>query len=194
MLEVASHSAYKNDDVNRMTRKHLYYNPHVCRKAAEIANASVSQGRSTLILIEELEQFAHILPHLKHEVTYAHGPVTKDNKESIPVEYHKSNVEQLVKDFNDQKSMLMVGTSCVSIGTDLKSASTIIFLQGGISEINVRQCVGRGTRLFPGKKNCHYFDFDVVNVESQHRHAQIRKEIYEDIYGPVKVLKGNLGE
>jgi superfamily II DNA or RNA helicase len=61
----------------------------------------------------------------------------------------------------------------------------MIYLMGGKSEIQVKQAVGRCTRKVPGKDNCMVIDFDVVNIESQHRHAQTRKLIYEDIYGPV---------
>lgn len=192
MIEVPSFSRWKNQDVNKMTRKHLYYNENVLSRAASLINHHVSEGKPTLVLIEELEQFTRLLPFLKHEARFAHGAVTAATKEKIPPEYQKSDVEALVDEFNDGKSTLLIGTSCISIGTDIRAAQVLVFLQGGISEINVRQSIGRGTRLYPGKKECLVYDFDITNIDSQHRHATIRRSIYDDIYGPTKYFPSNL--
>ena len=57
-----------------------------------------------------------------------------------------------------------------------------------MSEIEVRQDIGRGTRKTDTKSDCIVVDFDVENEEDLHRHAKDRAEIYEDIYGPVRYL------
>lgn len=192
MVQLGSASTYKSEDINKMTRRHLFYNPQVVSKAATIINYHISQGKPVLVLIEELEQFAHLLPHLKHAPKFAHGPVTQETRSKIAPEFHKCDVEELVDEFNRGDNLLLIGTSCISIGTDLKATQVIVFLQGGISEINVRQSIGRGTRLYPGKKDCLVYDFDVVSVPSMHRHAMARRVIYEDIYGPVKTINSNV--
>jgi superfamily II DNA or RNA helicase len=190
MLNVCTDSpSYMSKDPMRMTRKHLYYNANVNAWAAEIANKSVnSYHRPTLILVEEIEQFTHLLPHLRCDAHFAHGPLSKEQKKVLPEKYHTSNPGELVKAFDQGRVPLLIGTSCISTGTDIKSVQAIIYLQGGASDIQVRQAVGRGTRLFPGKKNCLFYDFDVMDVDQMHRHASIRKSMYDDIYGPVKVL------
>jgi superfamily II DNA or RNA helicase len=186
VVRVKSASGYNSRDVNNMTRKHLLYNPAVNKAAGELANKAVDLlGHSVLILVDEIEQFSHLLPHLKHPAKFAHGGVTKDNKGSLPPEYHDSDPAALVEEFNAGKLPVLVGTSCISTGTDIRAVKTMIYLMGGKSEIQVKQAVGRCTRKVPGKDNCMVIDFDVVNIESQHRHAQTRKLIYEDIYGPV---------
>jgi superfamily II DNA or RNA helicase len=58
----------------------------------------------------------------------------------------------------------------------------IIYLQGGRSEVQIKQAVGRGTRRVPGKEDFFFFDFDVYNVGTTHRHAEARVKVYEDIY------------
>lgn len=190
MVSVESESGFNSKDANEMTRKHLYYNDNVNRIAGDITNKTVNLlSRPVLILIEEMEQFSKILPYIKHQVAFAHGGVTKENASKIPAQYHKSDPNALVEAFNRGEFPVLVGTSCVSTGTDIRNCGTIIYLQGGKSEIQVKQAVGRGTRLTDTKKDCFFVDFDVVNVPVVHRHAQVRKKIYGDIYPDFQKMK-----
>jgi superfamily II DNA or RNA helicase len=187
MVKATSNSTFESRDANDMTRQHLFYNKNVNQTAAYIANKSADLGdHPVLILVDEFQQFAHLLPHLKHKVAFAHGGVTKENAKFIPVQYHESNPNELVEKFNNMEIPILVGTSCISTGTDIRSVKSIIYLMGGKSETNIKQCVGRGTRLFDGKKSFRFYDFDVYNVQTMHRHAEERKVIYDLIYGPVK--------
>lgn len=190
MVSVPSSRDYESQDANKMTRVHLYYNPNVLAKAAALANKAVSLlNRPTLILIEEVEQFAALLPLLNVKAGFAHGPLTKDNRDKVPEAFHDSDPKALVAAFDAGKLPLLVGTSCISTGTDIKCAAMIIRIKGKTSEITVRQDTGRGTRLFPGKTDCHVVDFDVSDVPLLHRHADARRAIYEDIYGPVQEIR-----
>ena len=85
---------------------------------------------------------------------------------------------------------ILIGTSCISTGTDIRSVKTMVYLKGGKSEIEVRQGVGRCTRLEKSlaKTACTVVDFDVENIEILHRHALARRKIFDDIYGPVEVI------
>lgn len=189
IINCESKSSYNSKDVNRMTRKHLYYNEEVLKAAADVVNKSVSLlKRPTLILVEELEQFTKLLPYLKHPVKFAHGGVNKENKDRLPPAYHESDPDKLVEDFNAGKFMVLAGTSCISTGTDIRVVEQIVYLMGGKSEIKVKQAVGRATRLSGTKKDCFFTDFCVVNVESTLRHAMARKAIYEEIYPDVRVF------
>lgn len=152
MIRTTSQSNYQSDDANEMTRQHLFYNPIVNKTAARIANTAVEKmGHSVLILVDEVEQFAHLLPHLNFKCGFAHGGVTKQNSSKVPAAYHKSNPNELVEQFNNKQLEILVGTSCISTGTDVRAVETIIYLMGGKSEIQVKQAVGRGTRLTRGK-------------------------------------------
>lgn len=187
MIRAKSSSQFNSRDANEMTRCHLFYNPEVNQKAADIANKSVELlQRPTLILVEEIEQFTYLLPHLRCKVAFAHGGVNKDNKDKLPPEFHDSDPNALVKEFNEGRLPILVGTSCVSTGTDIKAAAHIIYLRGGKSEIEVKQSVGRGTRLVEGKTDCLVTDFMIENVDVLTRHALARIEIYNNIYGSVR--------
>lgn len=201
MFEAETASDFWSQDANEMTRKHLYYNPNVIKTVASLANNAVKAGMSTLILIEEVEQFTKLLPWLENKADFAHGPLNDENRPKVPSEYHDSDPYALVEDFNSGKSNLLVGTSCISTGTDITAVKFLIYWQGGSSEIQVKQAVGRGTRLSTGKTYCHIVDF-IVNDQYETasgkakrgpvgRHAKIRQSIYEDLYGPVRLPETN---
>lgn len=183
VVRVRSGSHFDSYDANEMTRAHLYYNSEVNVKAAEIANLMVeAMDRPTVILVKELEQFVHLLPHLRHQVKFAHGGVTAENRDRLPKEYWDSDPDRFVDEFNRGDFPILVGTSCITTGTDIQVVKAIVYVQGGKSEIQVKQAVGRGTRRPEGKDDCFFIDFDISNVDVLHRHAEIRKEIYQEIY------------
>jgi len=84
--------------------------------------------------------------------TFVHGGASDDAKQFLPQKYWKCDVEAAVKDFNEGKIQCLIGTSAISTGVDLLPVGCLIYLQGGTSEIKVRQAIGRGTRIIPGKK------------------------------------------
>jgi superfamily II DNA or RNA helicase len=172
------------DDPNEQTRAHLYYNPKVNEIAGSVVNQMIEElGRPVVILIEEMEQFTSILPYLRHEVKFAHGGCTKENMNKVPELYRKKpNIKELVEDFNNGKYKILVGTSCIGTGTDIRSVGAIVYLQGGRSEIQIKQAIGRGTRLVPGKTDCFFIDFDVYSNSTTHRHSIARRNYYQEVY------------
>lgn len=178
---------FNSRDANEMTRAHLYYEPTVNAKAGEIANLMVEElGRQVVILVKELEQFSWLLPHLRHKAKFAHGGVTPENRKFVPQEYWESDPTKLVEEFNQGEFPILVGTSCITTGTDIQTVGAILYMQGGRSEIQVRQAVGRGTRRPPGKVDCYFIDFDPENIDTPHRHALERADIYSGIYPDVE--------
>lgn len=189
IFSLESEIKYDSKDIHNLTRKHLYYNPKVNKLVGNLANKFYGElNKNVLILVDEIEQFSHILPHLKYNCKFAFGSLTKSNKKYIPLEYQKDDVFDLVEDFNNNKIPILIGTSCISEGTDLQPVGVIINLQGGISDIGVPQSVGRGTRLVEGKVDFHFIDFDIYNVNSLHRHAKLRASIYNDLLGPIQYI------
>jgi hypothetical protein len=82
---VTSDSPCLDGDPNKMTREHLFYNPKVNALAGQIANGVIKGlDHSVLILIDEMEQFSKLLPYFRHEVGFAHGGVTKLNRDKYP--------------------------------------------------------------------------------------------------------------
>lgn len=199
MVEMWSDSSYISGDLDYMQERHFFANPQVYKRAAEIANKSVELlGHQVLILVEEVTQFQHLWPLLRHQFGFAHGGVTKKNSKFVPEAYHKSDPDALVDQLNAGELPILIGTSCISIGTDIRTPKTIINLQGGTSEPKIRQAVGRGTRRENGvKEEFNYWDFcvkvrhpeDDEYEAPSHRQAITRLGIYRSIYPSVKVVK-----
>lgn len=194
MVKIPSRSTFYSDDVLRMARTHFLYNPTVIQVAADFANKSVATlGHQVVILIDEVEQMTALLPHLRHEVAFAHGG-SIDASSKLPKRFHKSDPKELVERFNDGEIPILVGTSCINTGTDIRPVKTIINLQSGKSEIKFRQSVGRGTRIVEGKQDFNFIDFavrcsEVYDSEKKDpiwRHAFLRSRTYEDLYPNVK--------
>jgi superfamily II DNA or RNA helicase len=200
MFQMPSDSSYWTDDANTMTRVHLYQNKAILKAVGDMTKKFVEMGKSVVILIDEVEQFTRLLPHLPDGAKMAHGGLTADNRGKVPLPYHKSDPKALVKSFNDGEFKVLVGTSCISTGTDILPVEAIFYLVGGKSTISCSQSVGRGTRKIGSKTECHFIDFTPLvyspsnNVDDNgsqrawsvlRRHAQARAIIYDSIYGPV---------
>jgi superfamily II DNA or RNA helicase len=208
MMKVVSNSSFQSDDIQEMTRKHLFSNPEVLKAAAKVANSVVaSLGHRVLILVDEISQFPLLQPMLKYEARFAHGGVTKDNKKCLPQEYWESDPTDLVARFDNGEFPILVGTGVISMGTDVKTPETVIFLRGGSSVIDIPQSVGRGTRRYTfedgrEKKSFNFVDFDVHldnghyqdevgdTISPLHRHALARAKMYETLYpGTLRRMK-----
>lgn len=195
--DMASPSGFFSNDPEAMLDKHFYHNMAMYADAAEFANRVVrGLGHQVLILLKEVNQFPRLYPYLKFEPGFAYGTLDAKNKKLLPEKYHKSDVKSLVKSLNAGDLPILVGTSCISIGTDIRTPKTVINLQGGISEPVIRQAVGRGTRRIAGvKESFNYLDYlvrvgndpDITAITERHAHERIR--IYKDVYDNVRILK-----
>lgn len=210
MIRVPSKDRFESIDVTKMTRKHLYYNPDIIEKAARIANQAVAKlGHKVLIQVEEITQFAHLLRHLEFAPRFAHGAAKSDPdlRSKLPEEYWDSDPQELVDQFNNEEFPILVGTSCIGTGTDIKVPETIINLMGGCSPIGIPQAVGRGTRQHTyhdgrRKKSFNFVDFvpllrtksyndkpdrDEEEAHSpQYRHGLSRAAMYKNLYPNVQ--------
>jgi superfamily II DNA or RNA helicase len=188
---IKSDSSVTSDDPIKANRIHLQQNENLYRHAAGLINRAVKEkSRKVLVLVDTVDQFKRLLDGgLAVDSRFAHGPLTSDNKDTVPESQWKLDPMDLVADFDLGKFPVLVATGCVSIGTDIKSADLLVNVVGLTSEIEIRQGIGRGTRLFPGKTDTIYIDYDVFNNEKLHRHAEKRRAIFDSVYGQCKILE-----
>jgi superfamily II DNA or RNA helicase len=186
---------FASGDVIKMNRFHLHQHDGVYKHAASMAKWGINNGRRILVMTEEVSQFGRYLNHFlanggnPDRIGFAHGGVDKSNKKEVPEAFHKSDPMKLVKRFDAGDLDVLVGTSCIGMGTDIKSASLVQDIVGGNAEAQLRQRVGRGTRLFANKKDCIYTDYAISNIPPLAKQAEKRAVILEDIYGPVTTRK-----
>lgn len=194
IFSVRPANSYTANDPKKETRNQLYLNPYVNQLAGEIATKSVLLAkRQTLIIVEQFDQFVQLKNFLGVTPVFVHGGASAETREILPPEYWDCDTEKAVADFNNKKIPLLVGTSAISTGVDTKAAETIIYLQGGTSEIKVRQAIGRGTRIknVPGKKDLWVVDFRVEGSPTMERHLETRKAIYSELSDEVQEIRSN---
>lgn len=190
---IPSNSNFLCDDVIKTNRIHLHQNDNVYRHAAGLINKAVrDKGRRVLVLVDTVDQYGRLINGgMTADSRFAHGPLS-ENRETVPESQWKLKPMDLVREFDLGKFPVLVGTGAISIGTDIRSADFLINLVGLSSEVETRQGIGRGTRLFPGKVDTIYVDYDVFNNDATHRHAQKRRKMYNEIYGECRVLDARI--
>jgi superfamily II DNA or RNA helicase len=173
-------------DPLKMNRWHLYENPAVYTHAVQVVKAALAAGHRPMIMIQQVSQIQHLVQAgLPEAAGVAHSGTDKHDRKGLPERYHKSDPDQLVADFVAGKLPVLVGTSCIGIGTDIPPADVCCDLVGLASEAQVRQRVGRLARRAPGKDRFWYNDYRVCNVPVLDNQAEKRAEIYDELYGPV---------
>ena len=173
-------------DVQKETRNQLYLNPNVNKVAAEFAAKAVNlAGRPTLILIDEFQQFMQLKNYITVPFEFVHGGSSnRENaagvklRDVLPEQFWESDTEGAIRRFNAGETKLLIGTSAVGTGVDVPPAACIIYLQGGLSETQIKQGIGRGTRVTPTKKDVIVVDFIVEGSDAMERHAMERTAIY----------------
>lgn len=83
---------------------------------------------------------------------------------------------------NTESGFILIGTyGTMSTGVSIKNLEQIYFVDGGKSDIRIRQSIGRGIRLNQNKEYCDIFDFyDNMPGSSFSNHARERISIYKD--------------
>lgn len=100
-----------------------------------------------------------------------------------------SNPMEAVEKFNKGEAKVLIGTSCISTGTNIFPTHHTVNWQGGTSEIKTKQgAVGRSVRkleiskfaeFHPPKKKSIIYDFYLKGVESMVRHLKTRINHYK---------------
>jgi superfamily II DNA or RNA helicase len=177
-----------NDPLQILTQC-FYENKEIHKDAAELANNLIDDyDKPVMIMIDRIEQFRHLLPYLKYKPEFCFGSLTKEQKKFVPLDYHKSDKNDIIKRFNNGEIKLIVGTPAVGMGTDSQPVFSIINLQGGQSKNKITQLVGRGTRRVPGKEYFNFFDYDVDDIDILHHWAISRVKLYKTLSNFLKYL------
>lgn len=117
------------------------------------------------------------------------------NTEADKREYFKKKME-------DEKDVVLVASiGTFSEGIDILNVHNIYIVESSKSEIIIRQILGRGMRLMPGKEKITVFDFSDNYMYGTHkwqkknyllRHADERRKIYKEKQFPFKLFRVKL--
>jgi len=165
-------------------RSNFVRNHKVYPIAASIIKKAVDKNKQVLVLIDEIVQGTELLKHInmdKTQVGFAHSAASSHEK--LPEDYKKSDVEKEVSLFNQKQKKVLIGTSCIATGTDIQTADVVVYMMGGVSEVQLRQAIGRGTRKPEGKENFVFLDFRVKDCAHLDRHFLARNRVYNEMSG-----------
>jgi superfamily II DNA or RNA helicase len=185
---------FHSKDILEMKRAHLLRNKNIAAFIAKLANAAASQGKQTLVLVDELSQIAMLLPLLKVPYAYAHSTTNVKDLKKIGLE--KVDSAESVEKFNKNEVKVLIGTSCIATGTNIYPTHHTCNWVGGASEIRTAQgAIGRSVRLHkhnPYKDNCVLkdiaiiWDFHVYDIEDLKGHLIRRLTYYRNSRREIK--------
>lgn len=156
-----------------------------------ICDLAIQTKKNTLIIFGDVKGgygkriYQYIKDNSEKSVYYIDGNTPPENREWM--------TEQFENDLSGQ-SIIVGSLNCCSEGIDYKNMWSIFLVNTSKSERQVRQMIGRGLRLYPGKDKVILFDFvdDLRYTESGryydnylYKHYRERKKIYTEQGFPV---------
>lgn len=194
----SSNPNYMTGDALDMKRIHFLGNKNIAAFIAKLANAdAMVNKRQSLILVEELGQIAAIVKLLKVPVVYAHSESKKERLLELGLE--KVDPADSVASFNRGEAMILVGTSCISTGTNIFPTHNTFNWVGGASEIRTKQgAVGRSVRKMSSspyknpnapKDKATIWDFNVQDIHLMTKHLEDRLGFYKDSGTEIKYIR-----
>lgn len=197
----SSNPNYATSDVLDMKRKHFLKNRNICAFIAKLAIADATTSRrQTLVLVEELEQIAMLLPILEAAgipTAIAHSEKKAERLQELAIT--KVDRKESVEKFNKAEALVLIGTSCISVGTNIYPTHNTVNWVGGASEIKTKQgSVGRSVRLgsqnpwadkCTPKTDSTIWDFNVFDVYVMESQLEDRIAYYSDSGSEIKTIK-----
>lgn len=156
-------------------------NPDMLNKVYEICAANPND--QVLILVKKKDKAGKII----HEFLQHNGI----NNSYISGDNSKEEITDHIREFNEKKINVLIGSSVIGEGIDIRSADHLILCQGGKSEIAIVQATGRLVRLFEGKELGYLHDFDFVGTKYMQKHLVQRIDIIQRNFAPQKINRFN---
>jgi superfamily II DNA or RNA helicase len=144
-------------------------NPDLYMKVKSIVD-SAGPDEQILILVKNKDKAGLVFHEYLNECGIRNAYISGDDKKEV--------INSTIQAFNDKKIRVLIGSSVIGEGIDVRSTDHLIMCQGGKSEIVIVQAVGRLVRLFEGKTVGRVHDFEFVGTRYMGKHLAKRVEIY----------------
>lgn len=139
---------------------HYCGNPELLDKINHII--SQSDGGQVLILVSKKDKGGKIIHEYLNTLGIHNAYISGDNS--------KDEINQTIEYFNEKQIQVLIGSSVIGEGIDVRSADHLIMCQGGKSEITMVQAAGRLVRLHPGKLKAYLHDFRFEGTRYMQKH------------------------
>lgn len=151
--------------------KNYCKNDYLLKELETILSTYVYERDQVLILVGRKEKSGGIIHQFLSDLGYHTSYVSGDSK--------RDDVCKALEEFNSKKIQILIGSSIIGEGIDVRSTDHLIMAQGGKSEIAVTQATGRAVRLFPGKEIAFLHDFRFLGTRYLEKHLNNRLGIYK---------------
>lgn len=230
----SSNQSYASDDALAMKRAHFLNNTNIANFIAKLHDGVSPKKEKILVLVDELSQILSLYPLIKGPVSIATSSDEKSHLVGLLTGKKKADVKKAsdsgvevldsltpeqreiydkiknsdpksaVEDFNKGLSNVLIGTSCISTGTNIFPTHHTVNWQGGTSEIKTKQgAVGRSVRklenskyadLHAPKPKSTIWDFNVDGVKVMERHLSTRLRFYKQSGTPIEFIGKTVSE
>jgi superfamily II DNA or RNA helicase len=143
-------------------------NPELLEKVTSIVNTY--DDSQMLILVNKKDKCGLVIHEFLKSMGIDNAYISGDND--------KDEINNTIKDFNEKKIRVLIGSSVIGEGIDVRSTDHLIMCQGGKSEITMVQAAGRVLRLYEGKTQAFIHDFRFEGSRYMIKHADEREDIY----------------
>lgn len=144
-------------------------NPQLLEKVAQIIQSF--PGQQILILVNKKDKCGLVIHEYLKSIGIESSYISGDND--------KDEINSTISAFNDKQIEVLIGSSVIGEGIDVRSTDHLVMCQGGKSEITMVQAAGRVLRLFEGKVKAFIHDFRFEGTRYMIKHADEREEIYQ---------------
>jgi superfamily II DNA or RNA helicase len=162
--------------------KNYCNNPELLLKIKEILEDFVTKNDQLLILVGRKDGTGKVIYDFIDKLGYSAVYIDGDSDRAL--------VKESLSAFNNKKIQILIGSSIIGEGIDIRSTDHLIMAQGGKSEIAVTQAVGRAVRLYPGKEVAFLHDFKFLNTKYLEKHLNSRLDIYAKNFDSEIILCG----
>lgn len=147
---------------------HYCNNPELLERIHSICGTNYND--QILILVSKKDKCGLIIHEYLNALGVDNAYISGDNS--------KEEINETISAFNDKKIRILIGSSVIGEGIDVRSADHLIMCQGGKSEIVMVQAAGRLVRLYPGKALAHLHDFRFIGSRYMEKHVEDRIDTY----------------
>lgn len=131
---------------------------------------SVPAGSQVLILVSKKDKGGLVIHEYLKQFGIDNAYISGDNK--------REEINDTITAFNEKRIKVLIGSSVIGEGIDVRSTDHLIMCQGGKSEITMVQAIGRLIRLFEGKFMGYIHDFRFVGTHYMSKHIEERIDSY----------------
>ncbi len=143
-LAVSESGLFREADLNRELKQQKRITPHIVKQIIEYAQERLG----TMIFAATVEHAREI-----------HRLLPPDEAALVSAETPMVERDALIEAFKQQKLRYLVNVAVLTTGFDAPHVDLIAILRPTESVSLYQQIVGRGLRLFPGKKDCVILDY-----------------------------------